>query len=83
MQISINKTKLTAIIIMALLTTSAFMLIINLPVQAQQYTNVQDSGSVPLPSGVTPDYTLDLTPYLSFRPNPIGLNQIFLSLIHI
>ena len=32
----------------------------------------------PLPSGVTPDYSLDTFAYLSFRPNPIGLGQSLL-----
>lgn len=38
-------------------------------------TNVQDAGSKPLPSGVTPDLTIKATAYLSFRPNPVGVNQ--------
>ena len=44
------------------------------PVQAQ-YTNPQDGASKPLPSGVTPDLTYETIAHLSFRPNPIGLNQ--------
>ncbi len=74
MQNSINKTKLTATIVMALLMTSAFMLMTNIPVQAQEL-EVQNAGSQPLPAGVTPDVTLETIPYLSFRPNPIGVNQ--------
>ncbi|MGD6935079.1 MAG: hypothetical protein ACQCN5_12820 [Candidatus Bathyarchaeia archaeon] len=41
-------------------------------------TNVQQSGSQLLPSGVTPDVTVQATAYLSFRPNPVGVNQTFL-----
>jgi outer membrane protein assembly factor BamB len=32
----------------------------------------------PLPPGVTPDYTFTQVPYLSFRPNPIGVGQSLL-----
>jgi len=76
MKISINKTKLTAIIVMVILTTSMFMLLSNSPVQAQ--TNTEEGGSYRLPAGVTPDYEVDTTAYLSFRPNPVGLGQVFL-----
>ncbi len=57
--------------------TSAALTII--PANAQTtYTNLQDGGSIELPAGVTPDVTVETTAYLSFRPNPVGLNQIFL-----
>ena len=45
-------------------------------VQAQ--TNLRDGGSTPLPSGVTPDVTLDTISHMSFRPNPIGVGQSLL-----
>ncbi len=38
-------------------------------------TNLQGSGSVPLPSGVTADITLDTISALSFTPNPRGIGQ--------
>jgi hypothetical protein len=41
-------------------------------------TNVQSSGSILLPEGVTPQVTVKATAYLSFRPNPVGENQTFL-----
>ncbi len=41
-------------------------------------TNFQDSGSKLLPSGTTPDVTVEAIAYLSFRPNPIGLGQTFI-----
>jgi hypothetical protein len=78
MKIQINITKLTAITIMILLVTSV-LLILAIPIQAQTlHTSDMDTGSIPLPAGVTPDITIKTDIYLSFRPNPIGLNQIFL-----
>ncbi len=50
----------------------------NSPVESQQtttYTNMQEGGSVPLPSGVTANLTLDTIPHMSFRPNPVGVGQ--------
>ncbi len=65
---------------MALLMTS--MIAYALPSQAQSTlpanitpTNTQNGGSIPLPSGVTPDVSVDTTAYLSFRPNPVGKGQ--------
>ncbi|TSA56229.1 hypothetical protein D4R42_03935 [bacterium] len=75
MKSSINKTKLTTTIAIVLLITSAFVVMINAPVQAQAEPEYQPAGSQPLPSGVTPDLTLDTITYLSFRPNPVGLGQ--------
>ena len=77
MKILVNTTKLTAIVVIALLATSAFMLLV--PVQAQEYQNMQEGGSyTTIPAGVTPDVTLPTSAYLSFRPNPVGLGQVFL-----
>ncbi|MCJ7614289.1 PQQ-binding-like beta-propeller repeat protein, partial [Candidatus Bathyarchaeota archaeon] len=79
MKTSINKTKMTAIIVMVILTASTFMLLTNNAVQAQtEYTNLQEGGSIPLPAGVTPDLSVDTRAFLSFRPNPVGVNQIIL-----
>jgi len=79
MQKSKNKTKLTATIISALLIISAFTLMTNVLVNAQgTHTVDEDTRSVPLPAGVTPDVTIQTDIYLSFRPNPVGVNQIFL-----
>jgi hypothetical protein len=36
------------------------------------------NGAIPLPSGITADYTVDPNPYLSFRPNPVGVGQTIL-----
>ncbi len=76
MSISINKTKITAIIIMVLLTTSTFLFMTNIPVQAQPALEQPVNG--PIPSGVTPSEIIDVVAYLSFRPNPVGVNQIIL-----
>jgi len=75
MQISINKTKMTAIIVTVLLITSTFMLMTNVPIQAQGTGGVEEGGSIPLPAGVTPSFQVDTKAYLSFRPNPVGVNQ--------
>jgi len=61
-----------------------------MPVQAQEeahggspggltpppgYTNWHEGGSAPLPAGVTPSITLETLPFISFRPNPVGIGQ--------
>ena len=38
------------------------------PLDLQPFRNVP-------PAGVTPNLTVTVTPYLSFRPNPIGVGQ--------
>jgi hypothetical protein len=48
------------------------------PAQAQQYTNTQEGGSIALPSGTTPDVTVEAHAYLSCRPATVGLGQNFL-----
>ncbi len=73
MQISINKTKITATIVMVLLMASAFMLMTNTAVQAQVADDQPVAG--PLPSGVTADITVNTESYLSFSPNPIRKDQ--------
>jgi hypothetical protein len=74
MQFSINKTKLTATIAIVLLITS-FAVMINAPVQAQ---GVDEPVSGPLPDGVTPEQTESTRAFLSFRPNPVGVDQVIL-----
>ncbi|PVX25608.1 MAG: hypothetical protein CW691_03975, partial [Candidatus Bathyarchaeum sp.] len=76
MEILKVKTKLTAILIITILVISAFIIMANVPVHAQTGDEVPVSG--PLPAGATPDVFIDTTAHLSFRPNPIGLNEIFL-----
>jgi len=36
------------------------------------------NGAVPLPSGVSPDYTVSPNAYLSVSPNPVGVGQYVL-----
>jgi hypothetical protein len=74
-----KKTKLMASIAIVLLMITVFSLMLSALVQAQdEYENMQEGGSVPLPSGVTPDLTLDTLSFLSFRPNPVGVDQTIL-----
>ncbi|XHH08730.1 MAG: PQQ-binding-like beta-propeller repeat protein [Candidatus Bathyarchaeia archaeon] len=62
----------TAILLLLMTSTIA----ITQPVTAQTTpTNMQDSGSIQLPSGVTPDVTEKTRAFLSFNPNVIGVNQ--------
>jgi hypothetical protein len=42
-------------------------------------TNLQEGGGIhPLPAGANPDYTTETHAFLSFRPNPVGVNQVIL-----
>ena len=61
----------TAAITLTLLT--AYVALMAMPVPAQ--TNVQSGGSIPLPSGVTPNVSYNTIAHMSFRPNPIGVGQ--------
>ena len=80
MNSKIAKLKTTAVIAVILLMTSVMLMTVSFePVQAATtYENMQEGGSIPLPSGVTPDVTVDSVAYLSFRPNPVGKDQTFL-----
>jgi outer membrane protein assembly factor BamB len=70
-----NKAMTTAIALILLMASSMLAAI---SVKAQDYTNMQEGGSIPLPAGVTPDLSLDTTAYMSFRPNPVGVGQAVL-----
>ena len=64
-----------ASIALILLMASGIMMITPIkPVKAAAQT-IQEGGSVQLPAGVTPDLRLSTQAFLSFRPNPIGLDQ--------
>jgi hypothetical protein len=71
-----NKTKLTATIALILLTTSALMVMLNAPVQAQLAAEQPYSGA--LKPGDVADFTVDTDAYISIRPATIGLNQLIL-----
>jgi len=69
-----NKTKLTASIAIVLLLMASVTLMAA-PINAQ----VQETeGGQPLPAGVTPDYVFETRAFMSFRPNPVGKDQVFL-----
>jgi hypothetical protein len=67
-----KKSKLTATFAIVLLMVSAFAIMV-IPTNAQE--PLIDNGSIPLPSGVTPDETYQAIAHMSFRPNPVGVNQ--------
>ncbi len=69
------KTIATTIILVILMTTATMMAI---PAQAQEESHGGAPGTItggPLPAGATPSVTLETIPFLSFRPNPVGLGQ--------
>ena len=76
MNFSINKSKITALLFAALLIISA--LLIATPQIIAQDIEFEEPISGPLPAGETPSVYVDTTAQLSFRPNPVGLGQIFL-----
>jgi hypothetical protein len=78
-----KKTKFAAIIAIVLLMSSALLMVI--PVIAQDEgehggppESVGSGISGPIPDGVTPEYIIPTEAHLSFRPNPVGIDQIFL-----
>jgi len=73
MQLSVSKTKTTAMIIIALMMFSAIAMWTVLPVQAAEGPGT----SGPPPAGVTYD-TVIVVPHLSFRPTTVGQGQTFL-----
>jgi len=68
--------KLKTAIVFSIILLMAFETGSSMPVTAQ--TNLRDGGSIPLPSGVTPDVILDTIAHMSFRPNPVGIGQSIL-----
>ena len=85
-----NHTKATPISILLPSLILMLLLLLTSIVQAQWYIdneeygmgwwgqdaeNLQEGGGQRLPSGVTPDFELKMDVYLSFRPNPVGINQ--------
>src|SRR3990172_9395063 len=72
MQLSRNVAKASVIALIILMLS----VLMTIQVEAQTaVTNMRDSGSIPLPTGVTPDITLDTIASISFRPNPVGIGQ--------
>ena len=72
----IKNKPIAVLITLILLASYAFFFDASPSVNAQQYTNLQEGGSILLPPGVTPDYTIeDTIARLSFFPNPVGVGQ--------
>jgi len=76
MKLSKNMLKTAAITIALLIASVMLMAIPVQPVKAQLAEQQPVAG--PLPPGVTPNITITTEAYMSFRPNPVGFNQIFL-----
>ncbi|MDH5595198.1 MAG: hypothetical protein OEY40_00580 [Candidatus Bathyarchaeota archaeon] len=72
MNILKKKAKTAAIALVLLMASVTIMA--NMPVNAQ----IDQPIAGPLPPGETPSITITTDPYLSFRPNPVGLDQVFL-----
>ena len=70
-----SKAKIATVILILLMTSLAIMADTQVQAQSVTYTNMRDGGSIPLPTGVTPDATFETKAHLSFRPNPIGVGQ--------
>jgi hypothetical protein len=74
-----SKKKIMTIIVLNILMASMILLAAP-PVASQEgqhggSTTNMAGGSIPLPSALTPDVSYPTLPYLSFRPNPIGVGQ--------
>jgi len=73
MEISSIKTKMTSTILVIFLMMASVTLILNtVPLAYAQQT----TGA--LPAGVTPDFTVQTTAYMSIRPTTVGLGQTFI-----
>jgi hypothetical protein len=68
-----NMTKVIVIALALLMICGTLMEMLVQPTQAQLAATQPTSG--PIPAGATADFTVATTPYLSVRPNPIGINQ--------
>jgi hypothetical protein len=75
MKLSRNMAKTAAITIVLLM---ASVMLMAMPVQPAKAQLAPQQPSISVPAGVTPDFTAPTTAHMSFRPNPVGLNQIFL-----
>jgi hypothetical protein len=73
MQTMRDNTKTVALIVTILLLASAMLMV--RPVQPVEAQLSQTQPTVEIPSGVTPDSTLETVACLSFRPRPVGIGQ--------
>jgi hypothetical protein len=68
-----NATAITLVLLMA-----SVMLISNVSVQPAQAQIAAQQPTIAIPSGATPNVTVTTTAQLSFRPNPVGVGEVFL-----
>ena len=71
-----KKTELKSIMILLVLLLSAIFVLPTDLATGQSAPTQPTSGA--LPAGANPDFTVTTTPYLSVRPNPVGVNQLIL-----
>ena len=76
------KTKMIAVVALALLMASLATMVIQVKSQDTEphggFTEGLPGGSIPLPAGVTPGASYESLAYISFRPNPVGVGQSLL-----
>ena len=79
MLFSRSKSKIATTITLLLLFATLFMTCFSVKAQDENQPHGGTPGASAFPSsppaGVTPDLITTVTPYLSFRPNPIGKGQ--------
>lgn len=78
-----EKTKAaTAISVILLLASTILAAVVSVQAQDENYPHGGQAGPTQFatspPAGVTPAIVVDVDPYLSFRPNPIGVGQTLL-----
>ena len=76
MKLYINKKTATAIVTVLLMASIALIEMPVQPAKAQLAATQPTTGAIP--SGVTPDFTVDTTAYVSIRPAVVGLGQTFI-----
>jgi len=70
-----TKYKLSTIALVLVFTFAATLVALPIISAQTEYTNMREGGSIPLPAGVTPDYTQKTIAHLSVNPNPVGVGQ--------
>lgn len=80
--LSINKTKTTAILAAVLMVTSLTVMAITVSAQNENAPHGGQAngyvGPATTPTGITPSLIVDTNPYLSISPNPTGITQYML-----
>ena len=72
-----NSAKATAIVLVLLMASVTVMATVTVKAQLGPHGYLAERGNyaIPLPAGVTANVTYETIPYMSFRPNPVGLGQ--------